>query len=448
MGLRKYLPFFTGKKGGNVFSFRILIPAGAFPASLFTIPLTVTGTYNFIAKWGDGTSNHITTLDGSNNHTYANPGYYVIKMVGQDGFNSCTELQFNNSATAVKVTNLINIEDLGFTALNFYGCTNLADTPSSFQNLTHLVNCIDFMRATNVNTLNVHMFENSPNITTFENAFRDCVFLTSVPADTFRFNTAVTTFKYLFSGCVRLPSITPDIFRYNTSVTNFFSTFSSVATLVGAINIPTDIFRYNTAALDFTATFSNMLITESNIPTDLFRYNTAATTFFSTFFATEITTTSTNWFQYNTAATTFRSCFASCTSLATVGAIFSTNTAVTSFLRVFNNCTILETVAADLFRYNTVCLDFTEAFASCPKMQQHATIFYQAGGASTRFLNQLVNFTNCFLRTSFTGTQGTAPDLWNVDFGTGSPTRTYCWGGAGNSGTSLTNYASIPVAWL
>jgi len=81
-------------------------------------------------------------------------------------------------------------------------------------------------------------------------------------------------------------------------------------------------------------------------------------------------------------------------------------------------------------------------------MQQHATIFYQAGGASTRFLNQLVNFTNCFLRTSFTGTQGTAPDLWNVDFGTGSPTRTYCWGGAGNSGTSLTNYASIPVAWL
>ena len=52
---------------------------------------------------------------------------------------------------------------------------------------------------------------------------------------------------------------------------------------------------------------------------------------------------------------------------------------------------------------------------------------------STRFLNQSVNFESCFERTSFTGTIGEAPDLWNCDFG--------------NSLTSISNYSTIPSAW-
>jgi hypothetical protein len=80
-------------------------------------------------------------------------------------------------------------------------------------------------------------------------------------------------------------------------------------------------------------------------------------------------------------------------------------------------------------------------------MQQHATIFFGSGEEDTRFLNQTVDFTSCFERTSFTGTQGTAPILWDCDFGTGSPTKTDCWTGAGNSLTSLTNYSNIPEEW-
>jgi hypothetical protein len=50
------------------------------------------------------------------------------------------------------------------------------------------------------------------------------------------------------------------------------------------------------------------------------------------------------------------------------------------------------------------------------------------------------------LTSSFTGTQGTAPELWNAAYGTGTPTTTDCF--QGQSTASLTNYASIPAPWL
>lgn len=83
----------------------------------------------------------------------------------------------------------------------------------------------------------------------------------------------------------------------------------------------------------------------------------------------------------------------------------------------------------------------------CTAMQQRSDTFYRPGEETTRFLNQSPDFTSCFERASFSGTQGTAPDLWNCSFGTGTPITTGCWAGAGNSAASLTNYASIPAGW-
>ena len=57
-----------------------------------------------------------------------------------------------------------------------------------------------------------------------------------------------------------------------------------------------------------------------------------------------------------------------------------------------------------------------------------------------------MNFNSCFYRTSFTGTQGTAPALWSATMNASS-IKTSCFGGTGNSATSLTNYADIPAAW-
>ena len=100
----------------------------------------------------------------------------------------------------------------------------------------------------------------------------------------------------------------------------------------------------------------------------------------------------------------------------------------------------------DLFRYNFQCTGFRETFYLCSKLTLNDQIF-GPDLATTRFLNQSVNFTNCFrINSSFTGTQGTAPELWNAAYGTGTPTRTDCF--QGHSVSSLTNYASIPAAWL
>ena len=51
----------------------------------------------------------------------------------------------------------------------------------------------------------------------------------------------------------------------------------------------------------------------------------------------------------------------------------------------------------------------------------------------------------CFSRESYSGEQGTAPGLWNYSFG--SVTSTGCFGGSGNSATSISNYAGIPTGW-
>ena len=141
--------------------------------------------------------------------------------------------------------------------------------------------------------------------------------------------------------------------------------------------------------------------------------------------------------------------FFGCSNLTTLGSdpIKPSGDGVTSFDSCFFDCTSLTSLPTDLFRYNTNATVFFACFYGCTSLTLRSDIFYPSGGQSTRFLNQSINFSNCFNRSSFTGTQGTAPDLWNCNFGTGTPTRTACFGGAGNSTTSISNYNDIPSEW-
>ena len=114
---------------------------------------------------------------------------------------------------------------------------------------------------------------------------------------------------------------------------------------------------------------------------------------------------------------------------------------------MFYNCTNLTTVPTYLFRNLTNVTSFANTFQNCTNLQLNPDIFYIAGSEeSTRFLNKTVSFVNCFNISSFTGTQGTAPDLWNCASGSGAFTKTGCFGG--HSTSSLSNYGSIPSAWL
>lgn len=148
----------------------------------------------------------------------------------------------------------------------------------------------------------------------------------------------------------------------------------------------------------------------------------------------------------------FYNTFNGCTSLTTIPVdIFRYNTLLSSngFYNTFNGCSSLTTIPVNIFRYNILVVSsgFHQTFSNCNKLQLNRNIFFADGEESTRFLNQSPDFARCFQRSSFTGTQGTAPDLWACNYGTGTPVITQCFNGNGNSLTSLDNYASIPANW-
>jgi len=233
--------------------------------------------------------------------------------------------------------------------------------------------------------------------TSMDGAFAGCTNLVSLANGGIISSTS--GFFQTFLGCTSLITIPNDLFIKctNVSTSAFNSTFWGCSSL---LTIPTDLFRYNTlvSTNGFNSTFSNCTSLIS-IPIDLFRYNTLV---------------STNGFQYT-----------------------------------FYGCISLISIPNMIFKYNlnVSTNGFKFTFQGCNKLQLNKYIFYSEGEQSTRFLNQSPNFTDCFTRTSFTGIQGEAPDLWNCNFGIGTPVTTTCFGGTGNSLTSLSNYNDIPVGW-
>ncbi|MFA5767332.1 MAG: hypothetical protein WC919_05395 [Candidatus Paceibacterota bacterium] len=433
----------------NSFKFQIITTT---VNETFTLPLgsSAAYTHNFIAYWGDTTSSVITAYnDADRVHTYATTGTYDIELIG-----TCQYFAFDNNGTygvsKAKVYKLLAFTgNMGFRTLNFHGCTNLNTiVPLGYlKNLTTAYNMFNF---TAIATVPAGLFDGCPNIAgtsgSFWGTFYNCGQLTTIPADLFRYNTKAVNFTAVFQNCVKLVAIPADLFRYNTLNQNFSSSFNNCRLIT---TIPVDLFRYNTLVYNFTSCFY-MCYALTEVPADLFRYCTQANNFNTVFSdCTSLTTIPADIFKYNPTLH-FTYAFSGCYNLTSIpDDLFRYNTSAWNFSYVFRNCSKITTIPIDLFRYNTTSNtpDFSYAFNGCTKAQLHSTIFCAVGEEDTRFLNKTVNFTNCFARTSFSGVQGIAPDLWNYDFGTGASTKTTCFSGAGNSLTSLSNYADIPVAW-
>lgn len=366
-----------------------------------TLPFTNGGTYNAFIDWGDGTDiSHVTAFNSTARiHTYAINGTYVIKITG-----SAPGFSFNNAGDRLKLTRIVHWGDAdkfgGFNNLNgaFWGCSNCTSLGiGKIRSIVPSLNLTSAFRSTGISTIPEGIFDELQNITV-GSTFRGCTALVNIPSDLFRFSTGITSFPNTFDGCTSLVEIPTDLFRYNTAVTggnSFAATFTGCTSLQV---IPVDLFRYNVQASSFSSCFRNC----SNLkilPIDIFKYNV--------------------------------------------------NAGSSAFLTTFENCG-LETLPPELFRYNANVTgsSFQRTFANCPKLTLRSDLFFNAGEQSTRFLNRSISFQECFLRSSFTGVQGTAPDLWNCDFGTGVVTRSGAFFGAGNSGTSLTNFANIPSNWI
>ena len=253
--------------------------------------------------------------------------------------------------------------------------------------------------------------------TDIQYAFINCSGLTSLPTELFMLNNQLTYFQGCFVNCSGLTTISSGLLKYNINAYGFGSLFRGCSSLT---SIPNDLFKNNTKIKDFSECFSGCSLLTS-IPTDLFKYNTLVDGFSDTFRGcSSLTSIPNDLFRYNTLVTTFRNCFINCSSLTSVPQY--------------------------LFRYNTLVTNFRCCFEYCYKLTLNPDIFCDSTTEkTTRFAGKSINFTYCFLLnpSTFTGTQGTAPDLWNYTFG--SVTSTSCF--TGHSTASLTNYNDIPSEW-
>ncbi len=212
-----------------------------------------------------------------------------------------------------------------------------------------------------------------------------------------QWSTTTDFLKLNFAGCSNLTTLPFGSITGADNITSFMSTFKDCVLLT---TIPNNLFDYNTvvSANGFHTTFYNCILL-TTIPDNLFDSNILASTL--------------------------------------------------GFYCTFKGCSSLTAVPVEFFRYNTNVSTngFNSTFFGCDELQLNRNIFYADGEQSTRFLNQVSNFSGCFERDLFAGVQGEAPDLWNCNFGTETPVITNAFGGVGNSLTSISNYIDIPAEW-
>lgn len=348
-----------------------------------------TGGFDCTVYWGDGQSTAVPPDGGNIIHNYAAAGVYNIQIKGK----SFAGFRVDNQTGKEKY---VAAYSMGRWAV---------DTMNSCER------CFNY--CTKLSFISADLFKYNPEITTFHYCFEACSF-SSIPEDLFRYNTKATDFGFCFGRCVEVPNIPENLFRYNLLAKSFWYCFFMCDRLT---TVPAGLFKNNVEATNFGSSIhwnKNL----KTIPEDLFRYNTKATD--------------------------FSSCLAICESLESVPPnLFRFNVNAKNFDSCFSICTKLTTIPTGLFQYNTAVADFSYCFSRCTKLTLRNDIF--GTDYASRFNGKKVDFSGCFNRDSFSGTRGTAPEIWRF---TGlTATKTTCFGGAGNSPTSLSNYASIPADW-
>lgn len=160
------------------------LSAGSSTSTQIKLPLSSTGTYNFLVEWGDGSSNIITNWnDATTTHTYSVAGTYTVKIKGV-----CTGWVFNNTGDRLKLLSITQWGPLilGTNQTNyFYGCANLTLTSvTDVLNLSGRISLGGLVDKTTILT----------------GAFRDCSSLTTVNRMDEWNTSEVTLMNTIFQG--------------------------------------------------------------------------------------------------------------------------------------------------------------------------------------------------------------------------------------------------------
>lgn len=164
-----------------------------------TVPTIVSGSYDCVVDWGDGSSSAITTWDdGAWTHTYAGIGTYTVSIVGE-----FVGIQFNNGGDRLKLLNISRWGQarLGNVGANFFGCSNLTITARDILDLT--------------------------GTTTLVSSFRSCVSLNNIPSINNWDFTSVTEMSIMFLNSSMFNQ--PLNLTTTGSVTNFGNLLANTA---------------------------------------------------------------------------------------------------------------------------------------------------------------------------------------------------------------------------
>ena len=265
-----------------------------------------------------------------------------------------------------------NPEILSF-QFTFYGCDGIPNIPANLfaQNQKNTSFDYTFYGCSGIEgTIPGDFFSNNPEVITFRGVFCECSGLTgSIPAGLFANNPEAQDFSSIFSGCSGLTgSIPENLFASNPEALAFSLTFNGCTGLTGSI--PEELFAENKKAEEFYGTFMNCTGLTGSIPEDLFANNTKATNFIYTFGSCPGLSGSIpkDLFSNNPDVTSFSSVFNGCSGLT--GSIpvelFANNPDVTSFSSVFGGCSGLTgSIPEDLFANQSEVLYFDGVFAHC-----------------------------------------------------------------------------------
>ena len=129
--------------------------------------------------------------------------------------------------------------------------------------------------------------------------------------------------------------------------------------------------------------------------------------------------------------------------------MFSKNRTLSNLRGAFRGCVNLTEIPELLFANNREGLDWDYIFYGCINAKFNQNIFCdEKTEMKTRFTNgRAIGFSYAFSRDSFQGTgKSIAPQLWNYSYDK-SVAASKCFGGAGNTAQSITNYGDIPSGW-
>jgi hypothetical protein len=449
--------------------------------------------------------------DAARIHTFPANGTYDVNIVGtMEGWSFNNAGDKLKITQVINWGNVGVFNGFKYLLGGFYGCTNLTSlgTGKILASGTGVLTqgFAQTFSNTRFSTITSGLFDNHTNVTTsaFNNTFNNNSVLTTIPAHLFDLHTAVTTaaFYGTFFQCAALTAIPTDLFKYNINASSggaFQQTFRGCPLIT---TIPTDLFRYNTLVTTnaFYDTFQND-IGITAIPTDLFRYNTLASTnaFEGTFIGNfALTHLPQDIFKYNTAVTgqgfeeTFRDCrglldlpselfrynllpndigfqytFKDCFKLQLRADIWYNDgeqatrfvNTLTNFAYCFQRASFTGTqgVAPDLWNCSFPYRLEVSAAPSTPWVNGDI-ITGQTSGAYATVYSRYTTW--IWLVGAINGTYSSGETIGVTGVpaklkaqGAGYPQTSYylvntqCFNGAGNSLTSISNYADIPAGW-